>query len=211
MTEKVSAGSVLEGKKIIFSGGSGYLGEVMAERLLKCGAKVANIGRRTPKFLTEYPTQASHYKVDFYESEDLTDVLGQAIEGLGGVDVLVNNSFDFSPKTGFNDPSGGVENISKETFMKGLESGIYWPLHCTQVVGKRMIEQKNGNIVNVIDFTEFLKTGDRSNFITIQPNDTFIIQQTVLSYIIEEVGTINTLMNFINLYLNFSNLLLNSN
>ena len=149
MTEKVSAGSVLEGKKIIFSGGSGYLGEVMAERLLKCGAKVANIGRRMPKFLAEYPTQASHYKVDFYESEDLTDVLGQAIEGLGGVDVLVNNSFDFSPKTGFNDPSGRIENISKETFMKGLESGIYWPLHCTQVVGKRMIEQKYGNIVNI--------------------------------------------------------------
>jgi len=70
---------------------------------------------------------------------------------------------------------------------------------------------KNGNVVNIIDFTEFLKTGDRSNFITIQPNDTFIIQQTVLSYIIEEVGTVNTLMNFINLYLNLSNLLLNSN
>ena len=70
---------------------------------------------------------------------------------------------------------------------------------------------KNGNVVNIIDFTEFLKSGDRSNFITIQPNDTFIIQQTVLSYIIEEVGTVNTLMNFINLYLNLSNLLLDSN
>ena len=32
---------------------------------------------------------------------------------------------------------------------------------------------KNGNVINVIDFTEFLKTGDRSNFISIQPNDTF--------------------------------------
>ena len=70
---------------------------------------------------------------------------------------------------------------------------------------------KNGNVVKIIDFTEFLETGDRSNFITIQPNDTFIIQQTVLSYIIKEAGTVNTLMNFINLYLNLSNLLLNSN
>ena len=69
---------------------------------------------------------------------------------------------------------------------------------------------KNGNVVNIIDFTEFLKTGDRSNFIIIQPNDTFIIQQTVLSYIIEEIGTVSMLMNFINLYLNLSNLLLNS-
>ena len=66
---------------------------------------------------------------------------------------------------------------------------------------------KNGNVVNIIDFTEFLKTGDRSNFITIQPNDTFIIQQTVLSYIINEIGTVNTLMNLINIYLNLSNLL----
>ena len=70
---------------------------------------------------------------------------------------------------------------------------------------------KNGNVVSVIDFTEFLETGDRSNFINIQPNDTFIIQQTVLSYIIEEIGTVNTLMNVINLYLNLSNLLLSSN
>jgi len=156
MTETMSVGSNLEGKKIIFSGGSGYLGAVMAECLLKCGAKVANIGRRVPKFLSEYPTQASHYKANFYESGDLTIALEQAIEELGGVDVLVNNSFDFSSKTGFNDFSGRIENISKETFMKGLESGIYWPLHCTQVVGKRMIEQKYGNIVNIASLYSIL-------------------------------------------------------
>jgi hypothetical protein len=66
---------------------------------------------------------------------------------------------------------------------------------------------KNGNVADVIDFTEFLKTGDRSGFIIIQPNDTFIVQQTVLSFIIEEIGTVNTLMNLINIYLNLSNLL----
>jgi hypothetical protein len=69
---------------------------------------------------------------------------------------------------------------------------------------------KNGNVVSIIDFTEFLKTGDRSNFITIQPNDTFIIQQTAISYIIEEISTVNTLMNLINIYLNLSNLLSSS-
>ena len=69
---------------------------------------------------------------------------------------------------------------------------------------------KNGNVVNIIDLTEFIKTGDRSNFINIQPNDTFIIQQTVLSYIIEEIGTVNTLMNLVNIYLNLSNLLSSS-
>ena len=69
---------------------------------------------------------------------------------------------------------------------------------------------KNGNVVSVIDFTKFLETGDRSNFISIQPNDTFIIKQTPWSYMLQEIGTVNTLMNFINIYLNLSNILLNS-
>ena len=64
---------------------------------------------------------------------------------------------------------------------------------------------KNGNIVHILDLTEFLKTGDRSNFVSIQPNDTFIIKQTTWSYFIEEIGTVNALMSLINIYLNLSN------
>ena len=66
---------------------------------------------------------------------------------------------------------------------------------------------KQGNIVHVIDFTDFIKTGDRSNFITIHPNDTFIIRQTNFSYLLDNIGTINTLMGLINIYLNLSNFL----
>ena len=65
----------------------------------------------------------------------------------------------------------------------------------------------NGNIVQIIDFTEFIETGDRSNFISIQPNDTYIIKQTGFSYLLEQVGTMNTLMSLINIYLNLTNLL----
>ena len=64
---------------------------------------------------------------------------------------------------------------------------------------------KNGNIVHILDLTEFLKTGDRSNFISIQPNDTFIIKQTAWSYMIEEINTVNTLMSLFNIYLNLTN------
>ena len=69
---------------------------------------------------------------------------------------------------------------------------------------------KNGNIVYILDLTEFLKTGDRSNFISIQPNDTFIFRQTTFSYLLQEIGTINTLMSLINIYLNLNNLLSSS-
>ena len=69
---------------------------------------------------------------------------------------------------------------------------------------------KNGNIVHILDLSEFLKTGDRSNFISIQPNDTFIFRQTTFSYLLQEIGTINTLMSLINIYLNLNNLLSSS-
>ena len=69
---------------------------------------------------------------------------------------------------------------------------------------------KNGYIVHILDLTEFLKTGDRSNFISIQPNDTFIFRQTTFSYLLQEIGTINTLMSLINIYLNLNNLLSSS-
>ena len=66
---------------------------------------------------------------------------------------------------------------------------------------------QKGNIIHTIDFTNFLNQGDRSNFITVLPNDTFIIKQTSWSYIIQEISTINTIMNLINIYLNLSTLL----
>ena len=69
---------------------------------------------------------------------------------------------------------------------------------------------KNGNIVHILDLSEFLKTGDRSNFISIQPNDTFIFRQTTFSYLLQEIGTINTLMSLINIYLNLNYLLSSS-
>tara|TARA_B100001123_G_C14785539_1_gene818343 strand:+ start:34 stop:573 length:540 start_codon:yes stop_codon:yes gene_type:complete len=65
---------------------------------------------------------------------------------------------------------------------------------------------KYGNVVSIINLTPFINTGDRSNFISIQPNDTFIIKQTSFSYLLEQIGTINTLMGLINIYLNLSNL-----
>jgi len=69
---------------------------------------------------------------------------------------------------------------------------------------------KNGNIVHILDLTEFLKTGDRSNFVSIQPNDTFIFRQTTFSYLLQEIGTINTIMSLINIYLNLNYLLSSS-
>ena len=64
----------------------------------------------------------------------------------------------------------------------------------------------NGQLVYVINFENFLKTGDRSNFIRIKPNDTIIVPTKISMLFIEQIGTINTLLSLITIYLQFVNL-----
>ncbi|MBI87341.1 MAG: hypothetical protein CMG63_04590 [Candidatus Marinimicrobia bacterium] len=60
---------------------------------------------------------------------------------------------------------------------------------------------KNGNLVHTIDFDEFLKTGDRSNFIKIYPNDTIIIPQKLSNLLFKQIGTVNTIFSLVMIYL----------
>ena len=121
----------------------------MVKHLLNCGATLINLGRNEPDVISKYSETGKHYNVDFYDTDKLTKTLTAVVDELGHVDVLVNNSFDFSSETGFNDPSGRLENLKKDTFLKAMESGIYWPLLCSQIVGRQMIDQGNGNIINI--------------------------------------------------------------
>ena len=69
----------------------------------------------------------------------------------------------------------------------------------------REVPDKNGRIVYTINIAKFLKTGDRSEFIKIMPNDTFIISQKTSSYIMQQVGALNTLLSILNIYLQIEN------
>ena len=65
----------------------------------------------------------------------------------------------------------------------------------------RETEDDKGEIVYTINLEKFLKTGDRSEFVKVMPNDTYIIPQTTSSYIIAQVGTLNTILSILNIYL----------
>ena len=70
----------------------------------------------------------------------------------------------------------------------------------------REVQDADGTLVYHIDLNNFIKTGNRSNFIKIKPNDTIIVPQKLSSYFLTQVGTINTLFSIINIYLQLENL-----
>ena len=65
----------------------------------------------------------------------------------------------------------------------------------------REVPDGNEQISYTINIAKFLKTGDRSKFVKIMPNDTFIIPQKTSSYMMQQVGTLNTLLSILNIYL----------
>ena len=70
----------------------------------------------------------------------------------------------------------------------------------------REIPDADGLLVYQIDLNEFISTGDRSKFIKIKPNDTIIVPQKISSYLLKQIGTINTFFSLLNLYLQLESL-----
>ena len=70
----------------------------------------------------------------------------------------------------------------------------------------REVPDADGTLVYHLDLNNFIKTGNRSNFIKIKPNDTIIVPQKLSSYFLTQVGTINTIFSIVNIYLQLQNL-----
>ena len=62
------------------------------------------------------------------------------------------------------------------------------------------VEKLHGNMSYIINMKPFLSSGNKSNFVKVLPNDTYIVPETVGSYVLSKVGVVNTLMSVINLY-----------
>ena len=70
----------------------------------------------------------------------------------------------------------------------------------------REIPDADGTLVYHIDLSEFINTGNRFKFIQIKPNDTIIVPQKFSSYILQQIGTINTIFSIVTIYLQLESL-----
>lgn len=92
----------LEGRRVIVTGGTKGLGLAIAEELLAEGAIVRICGRDTETLaaaLQRLGPAAAGRAVDVREAEQLSTFIEWAAEGMGGLDVLVNNAGGAHPGT----------------------------------------------------------------------------------------------------------------
>jgi NAD(P)-dependent dehydrogenase (short-subunit alcohol dehydrogenase family) len=145
----------LEGKTALLTGATGFLGRTFARALLLNGARLIALGRSerldelSAEWITEFGEErVRSHRVDMYDLPAFTEVLDE-IAAHETVEVLVNNAYELGPNTGFNTPSGSLEEATLDQWTRHFTAGLYWPALTVQKLGPGMIERRRGSIVTI--------------------------------------------------------------
>ena len=103
---------------------------------------------------------------------------------------------------------GTVKNPGRQLVYEGIDlatllSIVGGPMQGANMKKVRLyreIPDSDQKLTHVIDLESFISTGDRSEFIKIKPNDTILIPQKLSSYVLNQIGTVNTIFSLLNLY-----------
>lgn len=122
----------------IITGSSEGLGKATALKLLAAGWRVHGFARRSTDI--EHPEFFSHV-VDVSQETAVQDAVATITAESQGVDLLINNAGAASMNALLLTPGKVAENLMRVNYL-----GVF---HCLQAVGKQMVRQRRGLIINI--------------------------------------------------------------
>jgi NAD(P)-dependent dehydrogenase (short-subunit alcohol dehydrogenase family) len=139
---------ILEGKKVLISGGGTGLGREIGIGIGRLGAKVAIVGRRedvlkeTVDDMHDLGIDAIYSRCDIRDAEQVKDSVNYFLEQFGEINTLVNNAAgNFISKT---------ESLSLNAFNSIIGIVLLGTINLTMDLGKRWIEKKKrGTVINI--------------------------------------------------------------
>ena len=144
----------IENKVIAITGGSGILGNAMAEALAGAGAKIALLDREPngADTLLNKATQngwtIKAYKTDVLDEYIIKNTFDQVVADFQKVDVLINAAGGNMPGATVG-PDQSVLDLSINEVRKVLELNYLGTVIPTQALLNHMIENTTGNIINI--------------------------------------------------------------
>lgn len=137
----------------IVTGASSGLGARFALVLAAAGARVALVARRADRLAEVARTIQDPLVVaaDVGRPDDVERLVETVANRYGRIDVLVNNA-------GTSD-TVRVEDEPLEQFAGVIHVNLVAAFHLSQVVGRRMLEQGAGSIINVASVLSFVSAG----------------------------------------------------
>jgi NAD(P)-dependent dehydrogenase (short-subunit alcohol dehydrogenase family) len=120
----IARGYAAEGANVIVCGRSEDLAKSLAEELIKKGKKAAAL------------------RLDVTSVDSVNQVVAQVVKQFGRIDILVNNA-------GISPIWKRAEDTGREAWDQIIATNLTGAFLCAQTVGKVMIKQKNGKIINM--------------------------------------------------------------
>ena len=137
----------LSGRVALITGGSVGLGRQMAEGLAEMGANLVLCARKkercqqTAEELQEMGVRALALGCDVKDPASIRAVVEKAVNEFGRIDILINNA----------GTSWGalIEDMTLEQWNKVIETNLTGTFLFSQAVGRVMISQRRGKIINI--------------------------------------------------------------
>lgn len=136
----------LSGKTAIVTGGNQGIGFAIARGLAKAGATVVIANRRAAEgqsaaeSLRKEGFNAVAIPTDVSSMSSVTSLVSKVVSDFGKIDILVNNAGVIVRKP--------AEEISEEEWDRIMNTNLKGMFFCCQLVGKEMLRNKKGKIIN---------------------------------------------------------------
>jgi len=137
----------LEGQVAIITGGGTGIGRGIALEFAKAGADVVVAGRRLSVLekvceeVTALGRRSLAVQTDISRKTDVDNMVQRVVDEFGVIDILVNNAGTIV--------RASLLEHSEEDWDAVLDTNLKGYYLCSQAVGRRMVGQKKGNIINV--------------------------------------------------------------
>jgi NAD(P)-dependent dehydrogenase (short-subunit alcohol dehydrogenase family) len=146
---------ILKNKVVLITGGGTGLGKSMAMRFAELGASLV-IASRRKEVISEAASQMKEIgaevlglQCDVRDTDQVNSMVSDTLNQFDKIDILINNAAG-----NFISPT---EMLSPGGFKAVVDIVLMGTFNCTLAVGKEMIKQKNGNILNIV--TTYAWTG----------------------------------------------------
>lgn len=153
----------LSSKTAIVTGGSRGIGRAIALKLAERGANIivnytsnSEKAEEVVKEIKEMGRDALAIKADISKPEDVLNLVDEAEKHFSTLDILVNNAGVTRDSL--------IIRMKDEDWDKVINTNLKGTYLCTKYIGKKMMKQRSGKIVNISSVVGVMGNAGQSNY-----------------------------------------------
>lgn len=142
----------IKGKNILITGSAKRIGKYLALNLAKEGANIVihynsskEEAKKLEKEIKSFSVNSVCIKANLENEKETEELAKESIRYFGKIDVLINNASIYYPTPLFSDNLEDLDRFYKVH--------IKAPFILSKIIGKTMLENKEGRIINIADYS----------------------------------------------------------